>query len=49
MTDMTNVHSGSIPINGIINTGPLSVDDERELMQLFFDMIQSEKYLEETK
>jgi len=38
MTDMTNVHPGHIP-SGNISTGPLTVTDEKELVQLLFDMI----------
>ena len=49
MTDMTNVHSGSVPVHNSSKYGPLCVDDERELVQLMFDMIQMEKYLEEKK
>ena len=48
MTDMTNVHPGHIP-SGNISTGPLAVEDERELVQLLFDMIQNESYLEGMK
>ena len=51
MTDMTNIHSGSIPLQGnqISKAGPLSAEDERELVQLFFEMICNEKELEEAK
>ena len=47
MTDMTNVHGG-VPISSQ-KFGPLPVDDERELVQLMYDMIELEKYLEEKK
>lgn len=47
---MTNVHSGSaVPLHGSSRFGPLHVEDERELVQLFFDMIENEKYLEMQK
>jgi len=51
MTDMTNVHTGSIPIAGSQkqSCSPLTVDDEKELVQLFFDMIQNETHLERVK
>lgn len=51
MTDMTNVHSGSIPITGSqkLNCSPLHPQDEQELTQLLFDMITNETELERVK
>ena len=51
MTDMTNVHAGSIPLMGSQDgmAGPLTGEDERELVQPFFEMICNEKELEEAK
>ena len=33
--------------SGITSAGPISAEDERELVQLFFEMIQNEKKLED--
>jgi hypothetical protein len=53
MNDLTNIHPGSLdfPIQGSQSIGvvPLSLADERELMQLFYEMILNEKELEEAK
>lgn len=52
MTDMTNIHSGNgIPSHGsqIRKVGELSPEDERELVQLLFEMIVNEKELEAAK
>mmetsp|Transcript_6825 Transcript_6825/g.11514 ORF Transcript_6825/g.11514 Transcript_6825/m.11514 type:complete len:155 (+) Transcript_6825:1209-1673(+) len=53
MTDMTNVHPGTLhfPVGGgqQNNFGPLNTEDEREMVQLFFEMILNEKELEEAK
>lgn len=50
MTDMTNIHSGSIPLHGANNfVGPLNREDERGLVQLFFDMIMQETAMEKQK
>lgn len=50
MTDMTNVHSGSIPLHAANNyVGPLNMEDERGLVQVFFDMIMQETAMEKQK
>ena len=52
MTDMTNVHTGTqhFPIGGQQSViGPLSANDERELVQLMFEMIMNDKEIEDTK
>ena len=52
MTDMTNIHSGTgIPSHGsqIRKVGELNAEDERELVQLLFEMIVCEKELEAAK
>lgn len=52
MTDMTNIHSGNmIPMDGapIRRVGELCVEDEKELVQLLFEMIVNEKDLEDSK
>ena len=48
LTDTTNIHAGSIPITGgpKVYNGPLNGEDERELVQLFYEMIINEKELE---
>ena len=48
MTDMTNVHPGTLPLHSapISQVGPLSAEDEREMVQLLFEMIANEKELE---
>ena len=47
---MTNIHSGNFTAGGIKNlAGPLNGEDERDLVQLFFEMIMNEKELEESK
>jgi hypothetical protein len=48
MNDMTNVHPGFVPVNGSqkINCSPITATDEKDLVQLLFDMIQYEKMLE---
>lgn len=50
MTEMSNVHSGSM-MGGApkVHVGPLSQEDERELVQLFFSMVCHEKTMEESK
>lgn len=48
LTEYTNVHSGSVPLANMKN-GPMTLDDERELTQLLFDMIQQELWLEKKK
>ena len=47
MDENTGIH-GSVAINNC-KYGPLPVDDEREMVQLFFDVIHQEKYLEKMK
>lgn len=50
MTDMTNVHAGSVPLHGNpLHVGPLTLEDERALVQVFFDMIMQEQELERQK
>jgi hypothetical protein len=51
MTDMTNVHPGTNMVMGASKMayGPLSPDDERELVQVLYEMILNEKELEESK
>ena len=50
MTDMTNIHSGNVMGGGpISHVGPLSGEDEREMVQLLFEMIVNEKDLELAK
>ena len=51
LTDKTNIHAGAIPISGgpKLYNGPLNYEDERELVQLFFEMIVNEKALEQSK
>lgn len=51
MTEMTGVHPGSIIVQGAskMPIGPLSVEDERELVQVLYEMILNEKELEEAK
>ena len=50
MTDMTNIHSGSIPLHGANNfVGPLNREDERGLVQVLFDMIIQETDMEKQK
>lgn len=52
MTDMTNIHGGNgVPSYGsqVRKVGELSPDDERELVQLLFEMIVNEKELEAAK
>lgn len=51
MNDMTNVHPGFVPVNGSqkINCSPITATDEKDLVQLLFDMIQYEKMLEQKK
>lgn len=51
MTEMTGVHPGSIMVQGApkVAVGPLSTDDERELVQVLYEMILNEKELEEAK
>ena len=46
MTDMTNVHAGTSASQSV---GSLNGEDERELTQLLFDMIQNETLLERAK
>merc|ERR1711935_414086 len=51
MTEMTNVHPGSIIVQGgqKVHVGPLRAEDERELVQVLYEMILNEKELEEAK
>jgi hypothetical protein len=49
MDENTNIHSGQVASHAIERYGPLNVDDEREMVQLLFDMIQQEKKVEEAK
>ena len=50
MTEMTNIHMGNI-MGGAPKkaAGPLSAEDERELVQLLYEMIMCEKELEIAK
>ena len=45
LTDTTNIHAGSIAITGgpKLYNGPLCIEDERDLVQLFYEMILNEK------
>ena len=47
MTDMTNLNPGNFGGAPKQVVGPLNADDERELVQLLFEMIINEKELEE--
>jgi len=49
MNDMTNIHTGNYMGAPKQNVGPLSADDEKDLVQLFYEMIVNEKELEEIK
>ena len=49
MTDTTNIHAGNFGGAPKQNVGPLSADDERDMVQLLFEMISNEKELEEAK
>lgn len=50
MTDSTNIHSGSLGFGGPKqNVGPLNAEDERDMVQLLYEMIINEKELEESK
>jgi len=46
---MTNIHGGNYSGAPKQLVGPLNAEDERDLVQLFFEMICNEKELEETK
>lgn len=51
LSDTTNIHAGSIPVSGgpKLYNGPLNAEDERDLVQLFYEMIMNEKELEQAK
>ena len=51
MLDSTNVHSGGgIPNFGApVQTGPLTPFDEKQLVQLFYEIILNEKEIEQAK
>lgn len=50
MTDMTGVHPGTILTSaGKVNAGPLHAEDERELVQLMYEMIVNEQDIEAAK
>ena len=50
MNDMTNIHAGTpYKQGGADHIGPLRAEDEKDLTQLLFDMIQNELYLEQQK
>ena len=49
MTDTTNIHAGNFGGAPKQNVGPLNADDERDMVQLLFEMISNEKDLEEAK
>ena len=43
MTEMTGVHAGTVlSANGKVSHGPLHPDDEREMVQLMYEMISYE-------
>lgn len=50
MTDMTGVHAGTVfSQNGKVQVGPLHPDDEREMVQLLYEMIVNEQEVEKAK
>ena len=51
MTDMTNVHPGTIMTQGglKVSAGPMKAEDERELVQVLYEMILNEAEIEAAK
>jgi hypothetical protein len=51
MTDMTNVHPGSIIVQGGQKNaaGPMHAEDERELIQVLYEIILNEAEIEAAK
>ena len=50
MTDMTGVHPGTVATSGgKVAAGPLHAEDERELVQLMYEMIVNEQEIEAAK
>ena len=50
MTEMTGVHAGTVlTANGKVSHGPLHPDDEREMVQLMYEMISYEQEIEKAK
>lgn len=51
MTDMTNVHPGSIIVQGgqKVSAGPMKADDEKEMVQVLYEIILNEAEVEAAK